>query len=278
VDLHVPAGATALDRQLQQYVRTTAPRGRDTAQIGPFLATFHPTDPLPYLSYAIPDDDARPGAADVAALVAAYERHDRLPRLEFLPGAAPAVEAALLHAGFVVEARLPAMVCTPQQLVVPTLDAGLVLAVPAGDADLHAMTAAQHAAFGEGPPDADSVARSRKMLDAGGLAILARERASGEVVGGGVATVPGDGVTEIAGIGVLEAHRRRGIATAITARLTADAFAAGVTTAFLTPGDDGAHRAYRRAGFADATVMLHISRPASDDADEDARGADAATE
>jgi hypothetical protein len=190
VDLHVPAGATALDRQLQQYVRTTAPRGRDTAQIGPFLATFHPTDPLPYLSYAIPDDDARPGAADVAALVAAYERHDRLPRLEFLPGAAPAVEAALLHAGFVVEARLPAMVCTPQQLVVPTLDAGLVLAVPAGD-----------------------------------------------------------GVTEI-----------------------------GVTTAFLTPGDDGAHRAYQRAGFADATVMLHISRPASDDAAEDARGADAATE
>ena len=278
MDPHAPSGATALDLQLQQYVRTAAPRGRDTEQIGPFLATFHPTDPLRYLSYAIPEDGARPTAEDVAALVAAYEHRDRLPRLEFLPGAAPAVEAVLLAAGFVVEARLPAMVCTPRQLVVPSLDAGLELAVPCDDADLYAMTAAQHAAFGDEPPDADSVASSRTMLDPGTLAILARDRASGEVVGGGVATVPGDGVTEIAGIGVLEAHRRRGIATAITARLTADAFAAGVTTAFLTPGDDGAHRVYQRAGFADATVMLHISRPPKDGTGDDARSGDATAE
>jgi GNAT superfamily N-acetyltransferase len=278
VDLHVGSSATALDQQLQQYLRTAAPRGRDTAQIGPFLATFHPSDPLRYVSYAIPDDGAQPTAEDVAALVAAYERHDRLPRLEFLPGAAPAVEAVLLDGGFVVEARLPAMVCTAQQLVVPTLDPGLELAVPGDDADLYAMTAAQHAAFGEGPPDADSVARSRTMLDAGSLAILARDRVSGEVVGGGVATVPSDGVTEIAGIGVLASHRRRGIATAITARLSADAFAAGVTSAFLTPGDDGAHRVYERAGFADATVMLHISRPPKDGTGDDARSGDATAE
>jgi GNAT superfamily N-acetyltransferase len=278
VDLHTRSSASALDQQLQQYLRTAAPRGRDSAQIGPFLATFHPTDPLQHLSYAIPEDGARPTAEDVAALVAAYERHGRLPRLEFLPGAAPAVEAVLLDGGFVVEARLPAMVCTPRQLVTPILDAGLELAVPGDDADLYAMTAAQHAAFGEGPPDADSVARSRTMLDAGTLAILARDRVSGEVVGGGVATVPSDGVTEIAGIGVLASHRRRGIATAITARLTADAFAAGVTTAFLTPGDDGAHRVYQRAGFADATVMLHISRPPDEDTHDGARGKDATAE
>jgi hypothetical protein len=30
---------------------------------------------------------------------------------------------------------------------------------------------------------------------------------------------------------------------------------------FLTPGDDGAHRVYARAGFADTTEMLHICRP-----------------
>jgi predicted GNAT family acetyltransferase len=58
----------------------------------------------------------------------------------------------------------------------------------------------------------------------------------------------------------VQPYRRRGLAAAITARLTRDAFAAGVTTAFLTPGDDGAHRVYERAGFVDTTVMLHLAR------------------
>jgi GNAT superfamily N-acetyltransferase len=261
VDLHVPSGASALDLQLQQYLRTAAPRGRDTAQIGPFLATFDPDDDLSFVNYAIPDDGARPSAQDVRALVAAYEHRDRLPRLEYLPGTAPAVEAVLLAGGFVVEARLPAMTCVPGAVVVAPPDAGIELAAPAGDAELYAMSAAQHAAFGQGPPDPSGVARHREMLDDGALAVLARDRTTGAVVGGGLATVPNGGVTEIAGIGVLESHRRRGVATAITARLTADAFAAGITTAFLTPGDDGAHRVYERAGFVDSTVMLHISRP-----------------
>jgi predicted GNAT family acetyltransferase len=68
-------------------------------------------------------------------------------------------------------------------------------------------------------------------------------------------------VTEIAGIGVLEGHRRRGIAGAITAGLARAAFAAGQTTAWLTPGDDGAHRVYARAGFVDRSAMLHLSVP-----------------
>jgi GNAT superfamily N-acetyltransferase len=93
------------------------------------------------------------------------------------------------------------------------------------------------------------------------LALLARDVATGAVVGGGVATVPGDGVTELAGIGVLESHRRRGIAGAITAGLTRSAHAAGTTTGWLTPGDDGAHRVYARAGFTEATTQVHLSRP-----------------
>jgi predicted GNAT family acetyltransferase len=155
------------------------------------------------------------------------------------------------------------MTCEPQQLVVPAPDPDVELAAPSDDSELYGMSAAQHAAFGDAPPNLAAVARHRTMLDAGALAILARDGRTGEIVGGGVTTVPSHGVTEIAGIGVLESHRRRGIATAMTARLAADAFAAGITTAWLTPGDDGAHRAYARAGFADSTVMLHISRPKS---------------
>ncbi len=265
--LHSPSGVPSLDQQLQQYLRGAASRDRDVERIGPFLATFDPHSTIPYLSYAIPDDGAQPTPADVAALVDAYARHDRLPRLEYLPVAAPDVEAALLAGGFAVEARLAVMTCTVGAVVDLAPDDGIVIAPPITDDDFRAMSAAQYAAFGEivgehaDSGDDDELARQRQRLADGGLALLARDLATGAVVGGGVATVPGDGVTEVAGIGVLERYRRRGIAGAITAGLARAAHAAGTTTVWLTPGDDDAHRVYARAGFTNTTTQVHLSRP-----------------
>lgn len=45
------------------------------------------------------------------ALIAAYEKRDRKPRLEYIAQLAPAVEEVLLSAGFTVEGRLPLMTC-----------------------------------------------------------------------------------------------------------------------------------------------------------------------
>ena len=271
MDLHAPSSVPSLDQQLQQYLRGTAVRHRDVERIGPFLATFDPHSSIPYLSYAIPDDGARPTSADVAALIDAYARHDRLPRLEYLPMAAPDVEAALVAGGFVIEAHLPVMTCEAGAAVDLAPNRGIVIDPPATDEDFRAMRAAQHAAFSafmEGHDDGDEdeddpaeLARQRQRVADGGLALLARDRSTGAVVAGGVATVPEDGVTEIGGIGVLESHRRRGIAAAITAGLARAAHAAGTTTVWLTPGDDGAHRVYARAGFADTTSQVHLSRP-----------------
>jgi GNAT superfamily N-acetyltransferase len=251
----------ASDLRIQQYLRGAAARERDVERVGPFLATFDVRDANPYLSYAIPDDGAVPTADDVAGLLDIYMRRDRLPRLEYLPSVAPAVERALLDGGFVVEALLPGMVCLPSDLAAIDAPEGIAIAVPDADADWHGMTAAQHAAFGVGEPDDDpeDPVRGRARLAGGGVTLIARDTGSGAIVGGGVATVPADGVTEIAGIGVLESHRRRGIAGAITAELTRRAFAAGVEVAWLTPGDEGAHRVYARAGYVDATTILHVS-------------------
>ena len=239
---------------IQAYIRTAAAAGRDTERIGPFLATYDPHDALVHLNYAIPDDGAQPSAEDVAALAAAYRQRDRVPRLEFLPSAAPAAEAALLAGGFTVEARLPVMTASSAVPLDPP--AGIALERPATREDARGMLAAQHAAFGVPEPGEDAVDRA---LHAEGLRVLARDLETAQVVGGGVATVPADGVSEIAGIAVLASHRRRGIAGAITAWLAQELFASGVATAFLTPGDDGAHRVYGRAGFADATEILHLS-------------------
>jgi hypothetical protein len=64
---------------IQAYVRRTAADGRDTDQIGPFLATFSPHSTSPFLNYAIPDPETRPTPEDVSALVAAYERRGCIP-------------------------------------------------------------------------------------------------------------------------------------------------------------------------------------------------------
>ena len=244
----------ATPRDIQSYIRSVAPRGRETERVGPFLATFDPRDDNRHLSYAIPDDGAQPAADDVAGLVEAFRRRARIPRLEFLPAVAPAVEEALLAGGFAVEGRLPVMTSTSPVALDPV--DGIALERPAGRDDVRGLLAAQHAAFGVPAPGQDAVDRT---LADDGLRVLARDVVTGQVVGGGVATPPADGVSEIAGIGVLASHRRRGIAGAITAWLAAELFASGVQTAFLTPGDDGAHRVYARAGFADTTEILHLS-------------------
>lgn len=255
------SGAGALDRRLQEYVRQVAVKRRDVERIGPFTATFDPRSDNAYLSYAFPDADAVPTAEDVEALVGAYRRRKRVPRLEFFPSVAPAVAAALSRAGFAVEAELAVMTCGAAEAAALPAPDGIAIETPVTDDDLRGMRLAQHRAFGVQDPEVGDaeLEHQRASLREGALAVLARDTATGAVVGGGVATVPAGGVTEIAGIGVLDRHRRRGIAGAITSALTAAAIAAGVELAWLTPGDDGAHRVYARAGFQDKSTMLHMS-------------------
>jgi GNAT superfamily N-acetyltransferase len=251
-----------VDTAIQRYIRIAAVRGREVEQIGPFLATFNGRSASPFSSYAIPDDGAEPSPGDVAALRAAYERRERIPRLEFLPSVVPAAEAALLAGGFALEARLPLMTCAPGEAPELAAPDGIELVLAASDDELRAGMTVAHTAFGEpGEPDAHAVARTRAMLETGGIAVLARTTAEGEAVGWGVCTGPADGTTELAGIATSEGHRRRGIAGAIVARVTREAFARGVTTAFLTPGDEGAGRVYTRAGFRTHSEMLHMRVP-----------------
>jgi GNAT superfamily N-acetyltransferase len=257
------SGATALDRRLQAYVRSVAVRGRDVERIGPFLATFDPRSANSYLSYAFPDERAIPSVEDVRALIDAYRRRDRVPRLEFFPAVAPEVAGALTREGFAVEGELAVMTCGAAEVVALPAPEGIAIEVPQTDDHLRGMRIAQHRAFGAEEPEVDGaeVARQWASMAEGALTILARDVTTGAVVGVGVATVPADGVTEIAGIGVLDSHRRRGIAGAITSALTSAAIAAGIELAWLTPGDDSAHRVYARAGFQDKSIMLHMSVP-----------------
>lgn len=241
------------------YLRASIVDGREHEELGPFTASFSRSSQNPFLNYAIPDDGAEPTTDDVAALMAAYEGRGLAPRLEYLPDLAPAVEAALLAADFVVEGRLVLMV--PGQPRVEAVLAGYELIAPVTDGDLRDLRAVQNEAYGDpGPVDDATVARLRSNLDGGAGAVLARVLRGGEPVGAGEFTAPIDGVTEITSIAVREGWRRRGIAAAITARLLRDAAAAGVTTPFLM-ANEAESRVYARVGFDPIGEVLHISKP-----------------
>ena len=56
-------------------------------------------------------------------------------------------------------------------------------------------------------------------------------------------------MTEIVGVATLPSARRRGLGTAVTAALVADARASGVSTIFLSAASDDVARVYERLGF-----------------------------
>lgn len=103
------------DHHVHAYLRAlTAGRSH---QIGPFLAAFDDHDAGLFRNYAIPDDDAQTTPGQVADLIAAFTEVGRTPRLEYIPGLCPAVQPALIDAGFIPERRLPVMTCAPSDPV-----------------------------------------------------------------------------------------------------------------------------------------------------------------
>jgi len=243
-----------MDTKIAAYLRAGR---RNRVRIGPFTIGLSETTANPYSNYAVPDDNARPTAGDVAGLIAAFEERDRRPRLGYLPSVSPLVQPALEDAGFVEEGLLPLM--TMSELVEPPVAAGLELVPADSDDTVLAMATALNHAYGEPPPTSADVAGHASSRDRGGFALLARSL-DGHPVGGGLVTVPIDGVAELAGIGVVPSWRRRGVAAVITARLVRAAHDLGVRTPFLMAADDHAARVYTRVGFQITGRVLHISR------------------
>jgi GNAT superfamily N-acetyltransferase len=243
--------------ELQAFLRTSAGHGRTVLRVAPFTVTIHPHDPLRYINYAIPDDGAEPDSASVAALREAFRTRDRLPRLEWIEEAAPAVAGALAAAGMVQELRTPLMACTPDGLVEATAAVDGLTVADVGDDDVRASAGVQRAAFGQPPLAADEAADDQRRR--GGGAVLARVNGTPAAAATWTAVV--DGVSEVAGVATAEPWRRRGLAGVVTAAAARAAFTAGARLCVLSPGHDEAQRVYARAGFRGAATILHWSDP-----------------
>ncbi|MGW1097459.1 GNAT family N-acetyltransferase [Streptomyces sp. NPDC002455] len=247
-----------MDTAIQNYARTLTLRSPDNYRVGPFTVRHNPSWELKFANYAIPDQDAEPTARDIADLVAAFRAHDRLPRLEFLPAWAPAVEPALLAAGFTVENRAPVLACTAEGLLTPEPVDGLHVAEPVTDDEFASAAAVQHTGFGgEGGPDDGEIAWLRGATEGGGVSALAT--VDGLPAGAGGCSVPVDGIGELAGLAVAGTFRRRGVGAALSAWLTRTAFERGFHAVWLEPGSPDVERIYAGIGYLRTGEKLNIS-------------------
>ncbi len=260
-----PASERAEVEHIQEYLRASARSQYHTVAVPPFTLFFHPSDDAIYFNYAIPEE--APGGdfgEPLAELRAAFAARGRRSRFEFIAEAAPGLDAILRANGFVEDARLHLMVCTPATLrpspEVPGLEiTALEPGSPVEDLRDYALAVRQ----GFDPqshetPTAIDVERTRE--DTHNIRLFLG-RLRGEPAGAASYMRPIDGVTEIAGIATREPFRRRGVAAALTAYAAGRAFGEGVTLACLTAGDIRAGRVYERVGFRPYATMLFYVEP-----------------
>jgi ribosomal protein S18 acetylase RimI-like enzyme len=249
-----------LDARIQQSVVANLSARPAPREVGPFVIGLDPSTDSPHINYATPRPGAAITTADVTALVAAFRQIDRKPRLEYVTSSAPGLEALLAGAGFVIEARHDYLVCTPGSATTPPAPEGFGVREPATDEERAALVSAQNDAFGGEPvASAADVDRVRRQQSGGGIVVMA-VTGDGRCAGGGQASPPRDGVSEVAGIAVREPYRRRGLAGVITAAITTRLFAAGAEIAWLEASGEDAWRVYERVGYHPAGKRLYIAR------------------
>ena len=249
-----------LSERLQAYLRTTAHGFYEAMPAPPFTCFFHPRDPLRYFNYAIPDESAAGDLGNaLERLRATFRERNRLPRFEYVEGFAPGLAKALEAAGFELELRAPLMTVPAAEVAEPALRGGFEI-VPAST-DVRAYLTVGRRAFGKGdePEASDEEVEARRERRDVGTALLGL--LDGEPVAVSAATPPLDGLTEVAGVGVLEQARGHGLGCAMTAAAARDAATRGAELAFLAPGSEAAQSVYVRVGFRAAEVSLYYADP-----------------
>ncbi len=255
--------ATTLER-LERYY-DSAPRAHSRLEeIGPFTL-FVATSGWPY--YARPRlGETTTATVDDVRAVLSRQRELGMPQtLEWVDEVTPGLVEVVRAAGATVE-HCPILVLDGE----PVGTSGTARMLAAGDrADISTARASIAVSFQHGgtstgaaglqardeqlgssaaTPD-DGTLRAR--LAAGMVrmaAVNALDAPDGGPVGGGSHIPVGD-VTEVVGVGVLPAFRRRGLAGHLTYVLAQDALDRGVMTVFCSAQSDDVARVYEAVGF-----------------------------
>jgi GNAT superfamily N-acetyltransferase len=231
--------------------------------VPPFVAMFHPTDPMVYRNQALPDGDGVVPDAEldraVAETIGEFRRRGRIPRFEFSPDLWPTLAEAMARHGLRLQSTVPMMVCTSGELQPYRAD-GLRLdwLKPSDDREcLREVITVQRRAFEptwRGASDAD-VNELIAKLESGGLR-TAVARIGDAVAGAAGLSGKGD-VVELGGVATDEKYRGKGVARALSLFLAQAHLDAGGAFIFLTAGNETARRVYERIGFRMIGEQLH---------------------
>lgn len=249
----------ALLARIQRQLRRGFADGSEARPAGAFTVYVWPHSDVFYRTRALPV--ARPRATwaeDIDAMLAIFAAAGRTPRLEIVEELWPDLPPALRSAGLDCELRAPILV---SRLSGPADDedgAAMLLDASTSAAWLTRFIAAGEASYGMPPrqPPAGEVAQLAGEL-LRGTSILAACSEHGLPVAG--ASLIGVGAeAELAGVWTAPGHRRRGLATAACARVLARFTRRGGELAWLSAGDAGSERLYRRLGFVRAGTQLNM--------------------
>ena len=258
---------TDLLAKLEAYYDEVPRAGSDVQEHGPFTI-FVSRAGWPYYARPRLGLDVEIAADDVTSVLARLEDLGVPESIEWVHENTPTLRDAARGAGVeVTDYPLLVLDGDPVERQSPAA----VRRLEAGDPDLGLVRASIHVGFGQDDtlvglasvPERDASAAEGSDLDhlpsvlAAGRSVLygAFDPDLG-AVGGGSHNPRGE-VTEIVGVGVLPALRRRGIAGHLTWALTQDAMASGVRTVFMSAGSDAVARIYEGCRFRPRRDRLH---------------------
>jgi predicted GNAT family acetyltransferase len=240
-------------------------RSRRQIVAGPLVGLLHDSD-LRFLSVVVAAEPGSPFDPEevpwaLETIRKAFAAEGRWLSAELVEEASPGLADALAANGMTIVSRPPLLVVEPGDLVVPEIPAGVTASVVASAEEKDAANAVASDAY-----EMEGVGSSFQPEPANGASVLVR--LNGVPVATASWTAVADGVTEVAGVGTVHSHRRQGFGAIATAFATQQAFElGGATLAWLTPGDDGADRVYRRLGYAPKATAAHLGDPGGNLAD-----------
>lgn len=247
--------------RVQSFLHVRAAEGHERVDVGPLAVYTHPTDDAPTNNYAVPItpmDALSPAALDQVR--AAFVTRYRTPCVAFLDRFAPALEHALLAAGWHMTSRQTVLACTRHTLVQPALPPDVAMITVSADSSMDDIREAldvneQGFDSAAAPVTNRDAAQFRPML-VGCQAIVLR--LGGQAVSGGMFVPIHHGVTEVMGVATLLTFRQRGFAALVTAHVAQVAFDNGADLVFLVAANDAAARVYQRVGFQPCGALLEF--------------------
>ncbi len=267
----------ALLQRLEDFYDAVPRASCDVEDHGPFTL-FVARSGWPYYARPRRGSSAVVGPDDIR-VVLARQRELGVPQtFEWVDEVSPHVTAAALASGLTVE-RMPLLVLRGEPIGSP---GGARMLAAHETRELRLARAAvslgfEHGGTSTGPAGIEERDRASAAADDTGLAALVERLATGRMwmgavwapgaehvgpVGGGSYS-PVGGVAEIAGVAVLPAYRRQGMAAQLTYVLARHALSHKVTTVFCSAQSAAVARVYEGVGFRRVATACSATPPSA---------------